>query len=238
MRRKASRKHCLDGSRSKRTGLPEVVFAPSKSDCSLIFSIKGLARHHDVLVTKCTRPQLSLIKKTFSSEVEIASEESGVAVIRGKEGPLGSIDATVAIISAGSSDHRVAEEAALSVEYLGMDALRYYDRGVAGLHRVRNVARECERNGVNAIIAVAGMEGTLPSVLAGLLKQPIVAVPTSVGYGTGLGGLSAMSTMLNTCSPGVLVVNIDNGFGAAAAVGSSCHIRNRDPRWEFREIFF
>jgi NCAIR mutase (PurE)-related protein len=171
-----------------------------------------------VLVTKCSQHQLDIIGEEFGSKVLISSKESGVAVVKGSGKPLPRICACVAIVSAGSSDHRVAEEAALCIEYLGLDALRLYDRGVAGLHRAKNAARECERKGARAVIAVAGMEGTLPSVLAGLLKIPIVAVPTSVGYGTGLGGLTAMSTMLNSCSPGILVVNIDNGFGAAAAI--------------------
>ncbi|MFH0815763.1 MAG: nickel pincer cofactor biosynthesis protein LarB [Methanobacteriota archaeon] len=218
MKPKKAGNHLLDGGRAKRTGLPEVVFAPSKNDRALVASIRGLAKHHDVLVTKCSQHQLEVICGAFGSKVLVSSDDSGVAVVKGAGKPLERIDACIAIVSAGSSDHRIAEEAALCVEYLGLEALRLYDRGVAGLHRARNAARECERKGARAVIAVAGMEGTLPSVLAGLLKIPIVAVPTSVGYGTGLGGLAAMSTMLNSCSPGILVVNIDNGFGAAAAV--------------------
>ena len=213
-----AKNHLLDGGRAGRTGLPEVVFAPSKSDRALAASIRGLAKHHDVLVTKCSLHQLEIIGEEFGTKVLVSSDESGVAVVQGAGKPLERVGACVAIVSAGSSDHRVAEEAALCIEYLGLEALRLYDRGVAGLHRARNAARECERKGARAVIAVAGMEGTLPSVLAGLLKIPIVAVPTSVGYGTGLGGLTAMSTMLNSCSPGILVVNIDNGFGAAAAI--------------------
>jgi hypothetical protein len=208
----------LDGKRRRRTGLPEVVFAPSKSDRALVASVGGLAKHHDVLVTKCSPRQLALLRGEFGRGLAIASDESGVAVVKGKEGAFDRSGIVVAVVSAGSSDHRIAEEAALCLEYLGFDALRLYDRGVAGLHRAKNAARECERKGAQAVIAVAGMEGTLPSVLAGLLHVPIIAVPTSVGYGTGLGGLSALSTMLNSCSPGILIVNIDNGFGAAAAV--------------------
>ncbi len=208
----------LDGMRRARTGLTEVVFAPSKSDRALVASIRGLAKHHDVLATKCEARQLKLIEKEFGRGAAIVSDESGVAVVKGAGRAFEDSGVVVAVVSAGSSDHRVAEEAALSLEYFGFDVLRLYDRGVAGLHRVRNAARECERKGARAVVAVAGMEGTLPSVLAGLLHIPIVAVPTSVGYGTGHGGLSAMCTMLNTCAPGIVVVNIDNGFGAAAAI--------------------
>jgi hypothetical protein len=208
----------LDGKRVYRTGLPEVVFAPSKSDAALVESVRGLAKHHDVLVTKCDARQLELLSRTFGKKVKVSSADSGVAVVGGKATAPHPSGMTVAVVSAGSSDHRVAEEAALCAEYFGFEVVRLYDRGVAGLHRARNAARECERKGAKAVIAVAGMEGTLPSVLAGLLRAPVVAVPTSVGYGTGHGGLAAMSTMLNSCSPGILTVNIDNGFGAAAAV--------------------
>jgi hypothetical protein len=217
-RSKPSPQTRLDGRRAERTGLPEVVFAPSKSDGALVASVRGLARHHDVLVTKCSARQLELLAYSLKNDVLVSSADSGVAIVRGARRPFKGSGKVVAVVSAGSSDHRVAEEAALSLEYFGFDVLRLYDRGVAGLHRVRNAARECERKGAQAVVAVAGMEGTLPSVLAGLLHAPIVAVPTSVGYGTGHGGLSAMCTMLNTCAPGIVVVNIDNGFGAAAAV--------------------
>jgi len=218
MRRSASNaNHCLDDGRASRTGIPEVVFAPSKSDRALLVSIKGLAERHDVLITKCSEKQFSMLKKAFVRKVKVADDECGGIVIKGAGAPLDPIDATVAVISAGSSDRYVAEEAALSVEYLGLRALRLYDRGVAGIHRTTGAADECQKAHAAVVIAIAGMEGTLPSVLAGLLRLPVIAVPTSVGYGTGAGGLAAMSTMLNSCAPGVLVVNIDNGFGAAAA---------------------
>lgn len=200
-----------------RTGIPEVVFAPSKSARALIVSVKGLARRHDVLITKCNEGQFALLRKEFGKKIMVADDECGGIVVEGAGAPLEPIDATVAVISAGSSDRYVAEEATLSLEYLGLKALRLYDRGVAGIHRTKNAMNECEKARVAAVIAVAGMEGTLPSVIAGLLRLPVIAVPTSVGYGTGAGGLAAMSTMLNSCAPGVLVVNIDNGFGAAAA---------------------
>ena len=118
------------------------------------------------------------------------------------------------MVSGGTSDHRVAEEAAVTAEYFGLTVSRVYDVGVAGLPRLLQRLPELEKQ--DFIIAVAGMEGALPTVLAGLLPVPIVAVPTSVGYGVGIGGLSALLSMLASCSPGVSVVNIDNGFGAAA----------------------
>ncbi|MEW5937548.1 MAG: nickel pincer cofactor biosynthesis protein LarB [Candidatus Thermoplasmatota archaeon] len=209
--------HCLDDGRAARTGIPEVVFAPSKSSEALIASISGLAAHHHVLVTKCTPAQAALVKERFGSAVSRLDEAAGVVVVRGPSPPLKQLDALVAVVSAGSADYAVAEEAALSAEYLGLKVMRLYDRGVAGVHRVLRAAEECERSGAQAVIAVAGMEGTMPSILAGLVRIPIIAVPTSVGYGTGLHGLTALATMLSSCAPGVVVVNIDNGFGAAAA---------------------
>lgn len=110
----------------------------------------------------------------------------------------------------------LSQECSLSLEFFGFKVNRYYDCGVAGLHRVIKPMKEINRTRMDAVIVIAGMEGTLPSIVAGLIKQPVIAVPTSIGYGTGLGGLSALLTMLNSCSPGISVVNIDNGFGAAA----------------------
>ncbi|MCD6461840.1 MAG: nickel pincer cofactor biosynthesis protein LarB, partial [Thermoplasmata archaeon] len=123
-----------------------------------------------------------------------------------------------AVISAGSSDYPVAEEAAVSLEYLGIKAWRFYDRGVAGLHRLSEPLEVINGRPGMGVIVVAGMEGALPSVVSAQISQPVVAVPTSIGYGSSFQGLSALLGMLNTCSPGVAVVNIDNGFGAAVVV--------------------
>ncbi|RLI84554.1 MAG: nickel pincer cofactor biosynthesis protein LarB, partial [Archaeoglobales archaeon] len=121
----------------------------------------------------------------------------------------------VAILTAGTSDIPVAEEAAETAEFLGMDVIKFYDVGVAGIHRLVEPIERIKREKVNAIIVIAGMEGALPSVVAGLIDKPVIAVPTSVGYGVNLGGLTALFAMLQSCSSGVAVVNIDNGFGAA-----------------------
>jgi pyridinium-3,5-biscarboxylic acid mononucleotide synthase len=122
---------------------------------------------------------------------------------------------TVAVVAAGTSDVAVAEEAALTIEFLGATAVRVIDVGVAGVHRL--MAKVGVLRAADALVVVAGMEGALPSVVAGLVDRPLVAVPTSVGYGVGAGGLVAMGTMLSSCAPGVTVVNIDNGFGAGVA---------------------
>ena len=122
---------------------------------------------------------------------------------------------SMAVVAAGSSDLRVAEEAAKTGEYLGHEVLRCYDVGVAGIHRL--MERLSQIDPAEVVLVVAGMEGALPSVVGGLVPQPVIAVPTSVGYGTGLGGVAALMAMLNSCAAGITVVNIDNGFGAAIA---------------------
>jgi len=129
-------------------------------------------------------------------------------------GSLPRSGARIAVVCAGTSDVSVADEAAATLDAFGHDVVRRFDVGVAGVHRI--LAHIDELNACRAIIVVAGMEGALPSVVAGLVRAPVVAVPTSVGYGASFGGLAALLAMLNACSPGIGVVNIDNGFGAAA----------------------
>ncbi len=201
-----------DGGRKERAGIPEVVFAKFKDSGSLIRAVENLLdKNGKVLVTKCSVEQTLLLEEKFKGKIK-SDKTAGICV-------AGDADTThnvgsVAVVSAGSSDYFVAEEAALSAEFLGLEVSRNYDCGVAGIHRMDD-ALEKIRN-ADAIIVVAGMEGALPSVIGGLVKQPVIAVPSSVGYGTGMGGLSALMSMLNSCSPGIAVVNIDNGFGAAA----------------------
>lgn len=201
-----------DGGRKERAGIPEVVFARFKDDGSLMKAVENLlCANGKVLVTKCSERQTALLEKEFGEKAK-ADKTAGICII-GKADKNRSIG-SIAIISAGSSDYFAAEEAALSAEFLGLKVLRHYDCGVAGVHRTENALRAIRK--ADVIIAVAGMEGALPSVIGGLVKQPVIAVPTSVGYGTGAGGLSALMSMLNSCSPGIAVVNIDNGFGGAA----------------------
>lgn len=199
-----------DGGRKERVGIPEVVFAKFKDSNSLIKAAESLLNENGkALVTKCSEEQIDILEKRFEN---IKSDKpAGICII-------GKSDAThnglIAVVSAGSSDYFVAEEAALSAEFLGLEVFRHYDCGVAGIHRMDNALEKIRE--ADVVIVVAGMEGALPSVVAGLVKQPVIAVPSSVGYGTGFGGISALLSMLNSCSPGIAVVNIDNGFGAAA----------------------
>jgi pyridinium-3,5-biscarboxylic acid mononucleotide synthase len=201
-----------DGGRKWRAGIPEVVFAKSKDSGSLTRAVENLLKSNGkVLVTKCSDEQILLLEEKFKGKIK-SDNSAGICVI-GKAN-ASRIEGSVAVVSAGSSDYFAAEEAALSAEFLGLEVFRHYDCGVAGIHRMDDALEKIRK--ADVVIVVAGMEGALPSVIGGLVRQPVIAVPTSVGYGTGMGGLSALMSMLNSCSPGIAVVNIDNGFGAAA----------------------
>lgn len=216
-RRRLVPKNICDLSRRGRTGIPEVVLAMYKDDEMLLDAVtQVLGEEQNVLVTKCSKRQLKLLGRRFGRRLRVADDASGIAVVSEKKEWKGASMGRVAVFAAGSSDLFVAEEASLSAEFFGLRVLRFYDCGVAGLHRLEKPLRDINADHVDAVIVVAGMEGALPSVIGGLVDAPLIAVPTSVGYGTGANGISALLTMLNSCSPGTAVVNIDNGFGAAA----------------------
>jgi NCAIR mutase (PurE)-related protein len=200
----------VDTHRALRHGVPEAVFCPGKTPGQVVAILGRLAEHHaNVLATRADGAVLDAI--AASGLPHRLHPEARLAVVNplAREG-----DGLIAVVSAGTSDQPVAEEAALTAEAMGNRVERLYDCGVAGLHRL--VAHLERLHESNVIVAVAGMEGALPSVVAGLVDRPVIAVPTSVGYGASLGGLAALLAMLNTCAPGVSVVNIDNGYGAAA----------------------
>jgi NCAIR mutase (PurE)-related protein len=209
--------HNADILRQCRTNIPEVVFARFKPDDALVDAVQALlSGNGQVLVTKCSSDQVALLDSKFTDMVRRKDDISGTMIIsmdRFKPEIIGSI----AVVSAGTSDYFVAEEAGISAEFFGLSVFRHYDCGIAGIHRIEGALKTIEEEGIDCIIVVAGMEGALPSIISGLVKQPIIAVPTSVGYGASLDGLTALLAMLNSCSPGVVVVNIDNGFGAAAS---------------------
>jgi len=197
----------LDHQRALRTGGPEVVYCESKTPTQVSTIFKRLFDCNGrVLGTRASLKHYEAVRADL--EVEYF-EESGL-LVAGKipENRVGKI----VVVSAGTSDQPVAEEAAVTAEFLGSRVARHYDCGVAGIHRLFSVLDEF--NDASVIIAVAGMEGALPSVVGGVALPPILAVPTSVGYGANFRGLSALLAMLNSCSPGVGVLNIDNGFGA------------------------
>ncbi len=197
----------IDTSRLHRTGFPEVVFCKNKTEEEITAISEELYRKNGfVLLTKATGDQYSALKKQMPESV--FHERAGIIVIGRGMKQVGNIS----VLSGGTSDIPVAEEAAITAESFGCKVNRIYDVGVAGLHRLLSFGDVIEKS--NAIVAVAGMEGALPSVVGGLFGIPIIGVPTSIGYGAGLRGLTPLLTMLNSCAPGVCVVNIDNGFGA------------------------
>jgi NCAIR mutase (PurE)-related protein len=202
----------LDHHRELRTGHAEAVYAPGKSPEQVALAAGSLARTAAgaVLVTRATSEQFDAVRRA----VPDASFDELSRLIVVKQAEAADLP-HVAVVSAGTSDLAVAEEAAQTAEALGVQVSRHYDVGVAGIHRVVERRDEIEASG--CVIVVAGMEGALPSVVAGLTSRPIVAVPTSVGYGASFDGIAALLAMLSSCAPGVTVVNIDNGFGAALA---------------------
>jgi NCAIR mutase (PurE)-related protein len=203
----------LDHHRRLRRGLPEVVLGEYKSaDQIVAIGRRVTAAGYNLIVTRLAVEKSRAIKRRLRKFNYRLQGELGFIV---NEPTRSSGHGTVMVISAGTSDLRVAEEAALCSELFGNRVERLYDVGVAGLHRLTASVDALKSAAV--LIVVAGMEGALPSVVAGLLDKPVIAVPTSAGYGAALGGLTALFGMLNSCAGGVTVVNIDNGFGAAFA---------------------
>lgn len=205
----------LDHHRRLRKGFPEVVWAPGKTFPQLKKIVAALsAQDAGVLVTRLEPPFARKLKKNFPKVISNPDANALFLPAAQKPPRLGQIG----VISAGTSDLPVAEEAAFTAECLGAEAVRIYDVGVAGIHRL--LAHLPKLEDAAALIVVAGMEGALPSVVGGLVDKPVIAVPTSVGYGTHLGGLAPLLAMLNSCASGVVVVNVDNGFGAGFAAAT------------------
>ena len=203
----------IDHHRGLRNGFPEVVFGQGKTPEQIVAIAERLvAAGGNVLVTRLAPEAASHLVSAVAGFEYHALPRLAVRRTRPVE-TAG--DGTVLVVTAGTADLPVAEEAAISTELMGSDVERLYDVGVSGIHRLL-AERERLWNAA-VLIVVAGMEGALPSVVGGLVDRPVIAVPTSVGYGTSMQGLAALLAMLNTCAAGVTVVNIDNGFGAAAA---------------------
>ncbi len=198
----------LDTHRKIRTGVNEVVFCQGKSDEYLVQIYKKLYETDgEVFGTRATEHQYNLIR-TVIPDVKYDS----VSGILKKEKEGKTLAGSIAVCTAGTADIAVAEEAAQTAQYLGSKVERVYDVGVSGLHRLLSKIDVIQK--ANCIVVVAGMEGALASVIGGLVDKPVVAVPTSVGYGASFEGLSALLTMINSCANGISVVNIDNGYGA------------------------
>lgn len=200
----------VDHHRTLRVGVPEVIFGPGKTPAQLAEIFARLAGHgHNVLATRVSPEQVRAVKRKFR-KAEFHELARAITLTR-DEAVYGK--GKIVVVSAGTSDIPVAEEALVTAQIMGNEVQHVYDVGVAGIHRL--LARREALTGARVIIVCAGMEGALPSVVGGLVGVPVIAVPTSVGYGASFGGIAALLGMLNTCSPNVSVVNIDNGFGAA-----------------------
>ena len=199
----------LDLERKKRTGFAEVVFCPGKKDEFLknIFT-KLYSENGEVMGTRATLKQFEIVKSVLENAKY--DEVSRIITARKEKKDL---VGNIAVCTAGTADIPVAEEAAQSAEFFGCFVERIYDVGVSGIHRLLSKTELLQK--ANCVIAIAGMEGALASVIGGLVSVPVVAVPTSVGYGASMKGLSALLTMINSCANGISVVNIDNGFGSA-----------------------
>lgn len=199
----------IDNHREIRVGSPEIIYCAGKT----IPQIKGIiefmmTKETNILATRVTLEQYEAIKEICSDAVYYSAAR--IVTIKKKEEKITA--SYIAVVTAGTSDIPVSEEAAVTAEFFGSKVERIYDVGVAGVHRL--LARLDIIRGAKVVIVVAGMEGALASVVGGLVESPVIAVPTSIGYGANFGGLSALLAMLNSCASGVTVVNIDNGFGA------------------------
>ena len=197
----------LDTHRAIRTGFAEVVYCQNKADDFLVEIFTRLYKTYgEVMGTRCSQGQFELLNSKLP---ELTYDPiSRIAKIEKPKDRIG----LIAVCSAGTADIAVAEECAQTAEFFGQNVERFYDIGVSGIHRLLSKIDQLQK--ANCVVAIAGMEGALASVICGLVSNPVIAVPTSVGYGANFHGLSALLTMINSCSNGVATVNIDNGFGA------------------------
>ena len=205
----------VDHHRALRTGYPEVIYGSGKTDAQIVGIVEAIcARKQSALVTRVEESRARTIASLLANDLHASVEPDPQFLLVGEPAARRG-RGTIAVVSAGTSDMQVFEEAARTAEILGNEVVRFCDVGVAGLHRLlpkRNALEAAE-----VVIVVAGMEGALPSVVAGMISRPVIAVPTSVGSGASFGGIAALLAMLNSCASGVTVVNIDNGFGAGYA---------------------
>lgn len=209
----------VDHHRVWRKGIPEIIYGEGKTPEQISQIAKSILRSgNNLIITRLTKEAYEKIRRKIGS----LNYNPQAKIAYHLQEPLEKGKGVITVISAGTSDIPVAEEAALTSELLGNKVERVYDVGVAGLHRL--IAFMDKLRQARVIIVVAGMEGALPSVVAGLVRAPIIAVPTSVGYGASFHGLSALLAMLNSCPGGVAVVNIDNGFGAALMASLINHL--------------
>jgi len=207
----------LDINREMRSGIPEVVYAEDKSPDVFFEIVKSFMKRRDLLLATRLKEEHYTAIKNLREDYEIEERRTARALIIKKRGyEVKRRGGSVGVMTAGSSDIPIAEEARCALEITGIEPITFYDVGVAGLHRIIEPLKKMRLEKVKCIIVVAGMDGALPGVIAGLVRSPVIGVPTSTGYGIGGKGLGALIGMLQSCSPGLAVVNIDAGFNAGA----------------------
>ena len=211
----------IDHHRHLRKGYPETIFCAGKTPEQVVRIVERMRAHgSNVFGTRCTHEVIAAVLAAYPDAVHHEAARAFTIMLD----PPELLDGYIAVLCAGTSDIPVAEEAVVTCETLGNRVERIYDVGVAGIHRVLEQREKLQ--GANVLIVCAGMEGALPSVVTGLVGRPVIAVPTSVGYGASFGGIAALLGMLNSCATGLTVVNIDNGFGAAAAAAAINRLAN------------
>ena len=207
----------LDTGRHARKGVPEVVYAAGKTPGQLAEICRSMLDHTGrAIVSGLDRERWVALEDSFKEKLAVASREAGMAVIRKPGREPKATGGRLGILTAGTSDIPAAEQARIVAEEMGCKVIAAYDVGVAGVHRLKEPLEQMIGSGIAALIVAAGMEGALPSVVAGLVPVPVIGLPTSTGYGLGGKGVTALLAMLQSCCPGLVVVNIDNGIGAGA----------------------
>lgn len=217
----------FDMSRECRSGIPEVIYAEGKTPAKVGEIVERVIAHKGIVVlSRASEPYHAEIIRRIGQEGVVNRAEARMIIVDRRSGKPEQCG-RIGVLTAGTSDIPVAEEAATIAEVMGCEVLRGYDVGVAGIHRLLEPLKEMIRQDVACVVVVAGMEGALPSVVAGMVGVPVIGVPTSIGYGLGAGGIGALTTMLQSCAPGLVVVNIDNGFNAGATAALIAGMRTR-----------
>lgn len=205
----------FDVARENRVGVPEAVYAQGKTDDDLISIINNMGSVDNLMITRLPEDRFNRLKKYLNDDVMKNSNYYKIAsILTVNKIEIEKCNGKVGIITAGTADIPIAEEARITLEQAGFTAIKTYDVGVAGIHRLIDKISYLLNEKVDVIITLAGMEGALPSVVAGIVDMPVIAVPTSTGYGVGEKGFTALFSMLQSCAPGIATMNIDNGYGA------------------------
>ncbi|HWV25219.1 MAG TPA: nickel pincer cofactor biosynthesis protein LarB [Thermomicrobiales bacterium] len=219
----------VDPNRESRTGAPEIVYASSKAPEHLLEAMHALVKTTGrAIASRVTDTQAEFLRASVPDQLRLTLHtDARIAILRSPDHPSPSGAGTIGVITAGTSDVPMAREATIIAEEMGCEVIEAHDAGVAGLHRLVAPLRQMVAREADAIIVAAGMDGALPSVVAGLVDVPVIGLPTSVGYGAGGTGEAALRTMLQSCAPGLVVVNIDNGIGAGVTAALIARRKSR-----------